>query len=449
MKNLLLIIFGLLFSYSVLAQDMMQNKTQIDFSGYARVRMTQENNFNSWFGNFSNKNDNFIDARSYVSMKISHGPVEGFISLDLAGDDFTDGVEWGNPIYTPGVDPGPGFQSDWGVKVRHLYLQYKGPFIAQVGRIPAGLGHNIVGHVNRDALRLIFPIEKQRLILVAIKGANDRVTIPESEATRADNDGAGDLNAFVGIFAYDISSILNSKGQIYAAKQQNTRKDPFLPQYPGKLFVGLTNIGSVGPVDYNLEAVSLTGETAVTPNSNKKDYSAYMAYLKLKYNASKSFMPKFSFGLGSGDDKSTPDKVEDFEALFLDENGFNYTNIFADDIHGFRYTNPGSVRNGSGFANVTWFQIGLDAMFLDNKLMFDATYTLLNTTEARTIGTGIFGTNTDNTTKDIGTEINFNVRYKLTEKLAFALRSGLFMPGAIFGDHKDVTKIELFTEFSF
>lgn len=449
LPNCLSLIIVFLIGISVLAQDMKETETKVEFSGYARLRMTQEYNYNSWFGNFSSKSDNFIDARSYASMKVTHGPVMGIITVDLAGNDFNDGVEWGNPIYTPGVDTGPGFQNEWQLGIRHLYLQYTGPFIVQVGRIPAGLGHNIIAHVNRDALRLIIPIEKQRLILVAIKGANDRITIPESDDTRADNDGAGDLNAFVGIFAYNIPSVLNSKGQIFAAKQQNTRKDPFLPQYPGKLFLGFTNDGSVGPLDYNLEAVSLTGESAVTPAAKLRTYSAYMAYLKLKYNASKNFMPKFVFGRGSGDDKSTPDKIEDFEALFLDENAHAYTNIFADDIHGFRYTNPNSVRNGSGFANVTFFQFGLDAMFFENKLNFEATYTLLNATEARTKGTGIFGTDTGETTTDIGSEIDFNIYYKLTQKLGVALRAGHFMPGNIFGDHKNVTKIELFTEFTF
>ncbi|MBU2490974.1 MAG: alginate export family protein [Bacteroidetes bacterium] len=445
----MLVFICLLFCQVIQAQEMKETETKINFNGFIRLRMTQENNFNSWYGNFSDKSDNFLDARSYLSMSVTHGPVMGFISLDVAGNDFTDGVEWGYPIYTPGVDEGPGFQNKWDINVRHLYVQYKGPFIAQIGRIPAGIGHNIIAHVNRDALRLIFPIQKQKLILVAIKGANDRLTLPESITTRANDDGAGDLNAFVGIFAYDFPSLLNSKGQVFAAKQQNTRENPFLPQYPGKLFLGITNDGKIGPIDYNLEAVSLTGETSVTPTSVLKDYSAYMAYLKVKYNTSGLFAPKAAFGMGSGDDKSTPNEVEDFQALFLDEGGHNYTNIFADDIHGFRYTDPLSVKYGSGFANVTWFQLGVDAKLLENKLNVEATFTALKATDARTIGSGILGTNTGTTTSDIGTEIDLNFSYKLNEKLGLELRAGHFMPGDIFGDQNNVTKIELFTEFTF
>lgn len=451
------IFFTFLICSVTFAQEKKEVKTKIDFSGYARLRMTQEVNYNSWYGNFSDKKDNFIDARSYLTVKAIHGPVSGVFSLDIAGDDFNDGVEWGNPVYTPGVDTGPGFQSLWNVQVRHLWVQYKWRFITQVGRIPAGLGHFIVAHVNRDAIRFIFPIKKHKLILVAIKGANDRVTVPDSIQVGKDKvglpaarEGSGDLNAYVGLFAYNTPGFLKSKGQIYAAKQQNTRKDPLLPQYPQKLFIGLTNDGKIGPIDYGFEGIYLGGKTAKTPAASVRDYKAYMVYLNMKYHASQKAMPKAAFGMGTGDDKTTDDKVEDFQALFLDEGGHVYTNIFADDIHGFRFTNPGSVANGSGFANVTWFQFGLELLpLMDNKLKLDAHYTLLTATEARTKGSGVLGTDTGETTSDIGSEFNLNIHYKLAKKLSLWMRSGYFMPGEIFGDQENVTKVELFTEFTF
>ena len=445
----------------------MEEKVKWDFSGYIRARMTQENNISTIYGSFSKENDNFIDLRSYLTAQAMYGPVTAVVSLDVAGDDFNDGAEWGYPVYTPGVDAGPGFESLWNVQVRHLYIQYKapGPWIFHLGRIPAGLGHNILAKVNRDALRIIKPIGKHKLIFVAIKGANDRLTVPDSvkvgttwQQMPAARDGSGDLNAFVGLFAYDTPGILNSSGQIYIAKQQNTREDPVVPQYPQKLFVGLSNDGTIGDLEYGLEAIYLGGKTALIPPAGltkdkgfPKDYSAHMLYLKTKYNLSPSFMPMLSFGLGSGDDRSTNDKVEDFQALFLDETAYAYTNVFADDIHGFSYTDPLSVKYGSGFANVTWFQLGFKYLpLMDNQAFICANYTILNATEARTKGTGILGTDTGETTTNIGSEFDLNCGVNLTEKLKLSLNTGYFMPGDIFPDDVDnVLKIELFTEFIF
>jgi hypothetical protein len=177
----------------------------------------------------------------------------------------------------------------------------------------------------------------------------------------------------------------------------------------------------------------------------------YLIYLDGNFNVGKNYKVGLSFGRGSGDDDPTDNFNRNFGSLFMDETGFTYTNLYADDVHGYDGTNA-SVGRGAGFANTTFAQLHGEVR-PNERLRLELSYTWLRVTEPQPVGSGVLGLKPPTgagVTKHIGSELDFDADYSLTKDTRLFLRSGFFFPGRIFGvSASSAQKIELGVETSF
>jgi hypothetical protein len=409
-------------------------KTQLTVSGYFRPRATATFNYEIDSSALSDETRSFIDARSYLTLEAKHGPIIGVFSLDIAGDDFTDGDKWGYP-------GNPGFQAEWTLGTRLAYVQWNTKHVNFLfGRIPARLGNGFVANVNRDAGRFVIKTGIGNFIGTAVKGADDK-TVPGTE---------GGLNAYILLYASkpykkDKKQV---SGQLWIGKQDPEDR-PGKPSYPAKFILG-------GAIDPKFDKLALKAEaTYLGGNSGGAkliDNKGGMLWLDSDYQFTQKVSAGAMFGYGTGDNDPLDDEQNNFQSYFLDENAAAYTNVYADDLHGFRGAFPGSVNFGSGFANTTFFQAHLKAM-PGKKAEITASYTYLHATKAQKIGSGPIGaraTTATGTTQSIGSEIDANVSYKIAPVATLWLRTGILFMGEIWGaDVDDTGKIEAFLELKF
>lgn len=411
-------------------------KTELSVGGFLRLRSTSTFDYEIDSALLTDESRTFMDSRSYLTLQAKHGPVLGVLSLDLAGDDFNDGVKLGNP-------GNPGYQSTWNVQTRLAYVRWNTKHVNLLfGRMPARLGNGIVANVNRDAGRAVFKTGIGNFIGTAVKGADDR-TVPGTE---------GGLDAYILLhtgkpWKKDDKAV---SYQAWVGKQDPTER-PGLPLYPSKLIVGTSFDVKLDQLMLKLEGNYLGGDSG-GPKAAIRDNSAGMIWLDSDYQINKKVAAGLMFGYGTGDNNPTDDTQRNFQAFFLDESSYTYTNIYADDLHGFRGAFPGSVNFGSGFANTMFLQAHARAQ-LNPKTELTGSYTYLHANKAQRVGAGPVGnrsTTQTATTKDIGHEINANVSYKIVPAATLWLRTGVLLTGDIWGKGaSDVGKIEAFVELKF
>lgn len=411
-------------------------KTEVSLSGYLRPRWTTYIDYEVDSALLSHETRNVMDTRAWATLQVKHGAFLGVLSLDLAGDDFNDGVRWGNT-------GNPGYQSTWNVQTRLGFLQWNTKRVNLLfGRMPAKLGNGIVANVNRDAGRAIVKTGVGNFILTAVKGADDR-TIPGTE---------GGLDAFILLhtgkpYKKDGTEI---GYQAWIGKQDPT-ETPGKARYPNKLILGGSLDAKVEKLALKLEGTYLDGDSGGLPAA-RKDNAAGMLWLDSEYQVSPKLAVGGMLGYGTGDNDPTDDEQNNFQSFFLDETSFTYTNIYADDLHGFRSTFGGSVNFGSGFANTTFLQAHVRFQPLA-KTEVTASYTYLRATKAQKVGSGPIGARSTTqiaTTQDVGHELDANVSYKVAPMATLWLRTGVFFTGDIWGKSaSDVGKVEAFVELKF
>lgn len=411
-------------------------KTEITMSGFLRQRATSTIDYELDSARFSDESRTFYDTRAWLTLEAKSGPIMGVLSLDVAGDDFTDGTKWGNP-------GNPGFQSTWNVQTRLAYLQWNTKRVNLLfGRMPARLGNGIVANVNRDAGRIVLKTDIGSFVGTAVKGADDR-TVPGTE---------GGLDAYILLHqGKPWKKADRSLGYSAWIGKQDPSESPGKPLYPSKLIVGTNLDAKLDKLMLRFEGNYLGGNSGGA-KAAIRDNEAGMLWLDSDYQVSKKVSLGAMFGFGTGDNDPTDDKQRNFQAFFLDENAYAYTNIYADDLQGFRAAFPGSVNFGSGFANTTFLQAHVRAQ-LNTKTDLTASYTYLRATKAQRIGAGPTGNRTTTetaTTQDIGHELNANVSYKIVPAATLWLRTGLLLTGDIWGKGvSDVGKVEAFVELKF
>jgi hypothetical protein len=411
-------------------------KTELSVGGFLRLRSTSTFDYEIDSSQLTDESRTFMDARSYLTLQAKHGPVLGVLSLDLAGDDFNDGVKWGNP-------GNPGYQSTWNVQTRLAYVQWNTKRVSLLfGRMPARLGNGIVANVNRDAGRIVLKTGIGNFIGTAVKGADDR-TVPGTE---------GGLDAYI-LLHTGKPWKKGGKSLNYQAwiGQQDPTERPGLPLYPSKLIVGTSFDVKLDKLMLKLEGTYLGGDSG-GPKAAIRDNEAGMFWLDSDYQLNEKVALGGMFGYGTGDNNPTDDTQNNFQAFFLDENSYTYTNIYSDDLQGFRGAFPGSVNFGSGFANTLFLQAHVRAQ-VNPKTEITGSYTYLRANKAQRVGAGPTGnrsTTQTATTQDIGHEIDANVSYKIVPAATLWLRTGLLLTGDIWGkDASDVGKVEAFVELKF
>ena len=400
--------------------------TEVALSGYLRIRDTGEFNFDLEDAADADEAVTFYDVRSYVSVAVRRKPFGGLLSLDLAGDEFNDGVVLGNED--------PAFVREIELKIRHLWVEYDGVVHARLGRLPGQAGHAIVSHIIRDAFRVWKDAGPVTANFSLIKGGESLAVAPGSRKPRALNPPGGDDDDLDAVhFFLELELDPESKGRLEFLRHFDSSPDD---RFPEKQYLDLNAGGKVGRISYAAEVAYMFGRTPAA-GGRHLDHRAYLVYLDGAYRWG-ILAPGFRFGLGSGDDNPADDRQENFQNLFMDETGFRYTNIFADDIHGFDGTGA-SLANGAGFANVTFFQPRLGARPLP-ALSLAASLTFLLATVDRVEGSGPLGDRPatgSGLTRQVGQEVDLNATYRLDRYGSLFLFLGWFTPGRVYGEAAD------------
>ena len=389
----------------------------------------------------------FFDTRGFIGLSALYGSWSAVGSVNFAGDDFSDGVLWGNDQAPLGAAGTRRFETT----LRHLYIQYHSPerWKIEMGRLPHKLGQGIVTNVIRDSIRVTEEYGKLRFVQSYVKGGEGlspgttttASIVPSNAAT-----GAGeDLHAFVLLINY----LPNKEWgiQTFYAQQIDTTFDG---RFPEKQFGDINANFQRGNYKVIGEFAYLGGMTSrVAALNQRRNYRAFMGYMNFSYSLPKAILG-VAGGIGSGDNNPTDLNLTNFENLFMDETGYNYTFLFADDIHGFAGQSS-HLGRGSGFANVMFPQIY--GVLPKGPLTLKGSYTWLQATESQLEGSGVLGTvstTNANRTRDIGHEWDILADYKLNKYLTLFFHSGYFLPGRIFGSGADpALKLETGVTFAF
>ena len=420
----------------------------VSLNGVGGIEATLENKFGELTGIGGRSastaaDETFYDFRSYFTTKIKKNEVSLVLSVDVAGDDFSDpaGAVLGNSIDDTSTAGGPAVtrDTDWDLRVRHLYLNYDGRVKFAAGRLPAKIGHGIMVHTIRDSARLIVPFKPFVFGGVLVKGGE---TFPNSVTSDSLGENDNDLDAYLVFGKYKRENFAATLSYVI---QDDSRKDNGFPE---KQYINLSVDGSKENLSYQLEGIYFGGKSSFnSTNGQRLDNDAWMGYGKVTYR-----LPDFhskigaAVGYGSGDNNSSDNTQSDYQSLFMDNNGFQIANIYGNDIHGYdsyRAGTTGSDGNnaGAGFANTTFFQISAFKQLTD-RLDIDGSFTYMIASKKQLVGEGVLlhandGSSTAGETRksdDIGWEADANLAYKITDAVTFYSRFGFFHSGNIWGD---------------
>ncbi len=416
-------------------------------NGFIRLRANSYNNFDLDEDVKEDNHNDFIDIRSFLSLKVQSNAWSAVVSIDVAGNDFNDGALLGNE------DPGKNGRIE--LDLRHAYIQYKKDLMLRLGRQPARLGHGIVANIVRDMAKVGWGFQRFGLTGIYVKGAEGitQTTASTRNSRRvlgASNGADQDLDAFG--LALNAPSLLEKRLslQLYTMRKFDTTDNN---RYAEHMLVGLSADGALfQDFSYQLEANYMGGKTAngaqgATANE-RADIEAVMVYADGTYNYG-NFFGGVAFGFGSGDNDPTDREFNNFPSFFMDETGFTYTYIFSDDLHGYdgRSSDNGF---GSGFANVTWIQA--HCKYLWRQLTIEGSYTYLRATKSQLVGSGPLGlspTTSSSRSRDIGDEIDAHLSYDFDEHVRVYIKAGIFFPGRIYGNADSAVKSEAGLEFRF
>ncbi len=419
----------------------------VSLSGIGRIESTLE----SKFGELTNiggrstsaaTDETFYDFRSYLTAKIKKEQVSLVISVDLAGDDFSDpeGAILGNSIDVTSAPGGPAVERDsnWDLRIRHLYLNYNGFVNFSAGRLPAKVGHGIMVNTIRDSAKLIKSFNPITIGGVLVKGGE---TFPNAVSSDPLAENDNDLDAYLVFGKYKQENFAVTLSYVI---QDDSRMDSGFPE---KQYVNLAADGSSGNFYYQLEGIYYGGKSSFNATKGTRlNNNGWLGYGNLQY-ALPSYHSRVgvAIGYGSGDNNSTDNTQSDFQSLFMNNNGFNIANIYGNDIHGYDSYLPGTAGSdgnnaGAGFANTTFFQVSAMKQVTDS-FDIDGNFTYFVASEKRVIGEGVLFHDNDGDaaagetekSNDIGWEADLNLQYKITDWFSFHTRFGYFSPGKIWG----------------
>ncbi len=420
----------------------------VSVSGIGRIEGTLEHRFRELtdIGGPASSNaadESFYDFRSYLTTKIKKDQFSMVLSVDIAGDDFTDpeGAVFGNGLDSRSSPGGPAVVRDsgWDLRTRHLYLNYDGFVKASAGRLPLKLAHGIVVSTIRDSAKVVKPFKAFAVGGVVVKGGE---TIPNANL-KIDPEGINDndLEAFVLFGKYKQKFLAT---QLTYAFQKDSRLDKGFPQ---KKYIDLSVDGVAGRLTYQLEGAWFGGKTPFNAAKGQRlKNDAWMGYAKVKYSFSDMHSGiGVAAGYGSGDNDPGDTDQSDFQSLFMNAIGFHIANIYGNDIHSYDAYIPGTPgsdgnNSGSGFANTTFFQLTAFHQPVE-KLTFKGIFSYFVATESQFVGEGVLlhpndGTAAPGETKrsnDIGWEADLDFDYQISDSFSFYTHLGYFSAGDIWG----------------
>lgn len=453
----------------------------IQIHGYARPRFNYYDDLitlgrDTTAPNFRGKDDRnlyFFDLRAWLSLTLLSKPWGLVIKMDLGGNDFNDGGMMGNDtdVVNSNLGLGPAGLRDFDADIGELFVFFEDAgWKVEIGRLPTNWANGIVTRTHRDSIRVAKKIDAWTFKAGYVSGGQSATAADPTGGVTGDDSGVkfttGTIGEFgtVGVSA-GVEFSKDCRSEVTFGQQIDSTSDQRFSQ---KTFVDVSTSCAAAPWDVAVEACYLGGKGARSATLGKRtDFEAYLAFARVRVDVEGTGLkPGLLLGIGSGDSTPSNEENNSFESLFVDETGYAYTSIYADDIHGYNGSSA-SIRRASGFANTWFLQPGL-RWAPTETLAFTASFTFLRAVRRQFEGTGPMGLSfagrgnygldpamrVDATgtkrTRDLGYEIDVSAEHVASKHVRLPLNVGVFRPGDIFGHGaRTAVKFDLGVEYRF
>lgn len=438
MKKYLALVLGVLFTlgfavsaFAITAEIPAETQavvakgtTQISLGGELRFRGWYADNITGIRRAVSNPVDGpsqgWYDGRIRLSLKADVSKnTTGFVQLE-SGTASSDVYTWGTLNTKPTTGPTTVLEA-W---ILHTGSGLLGiPAGIKVGHMPLALGEKqFLDHTKfgDDAIVLFAnPTKELHIGLLTAKfvegSGNASISGPATSI-----DGTADVTGYVALATYKVNKD-NTIGANYTRINDTGATVTTAGQKYNFQNVGLHANGKLGDVKYAVEYDTQFGNQTDTVK-----FKGYGIFANLGYDI-KPVTVRAGYAMGSGDaGNNDASKNKDFQVTA--GNDVHYTFIYE-----FTTRDASSNRDiaqatrANGISNTTYYRLGLDAD-LTKDLKASVDYFMLKATEAAA-----------GSSKDIGTEYNAKLTYKIDKNLTYSITAGILDPGKWWVDTVGVT----------
>lgn len=447
MKKYLALFLGMLFvlgfaatSFAIHAEIPSETQavvakgaTQITLGGEIRVRGEFRQNIAD-FNSDAVDRSSFWDQRVRLSIEAKVSPnTIGFIQLESTNEDqgstSQDNNVWGNYNYPFPNGAATGMYRVGNAKHNSLsilqaWIQHSGsgllgvPALVKVGHMPIKLGYGLFldhSKFGDDALLLgVDPMKNMHLIGATIKFKEGVVTSVGSSSTAAtiQND---DANAYALIFAYDFDKMSSmSLDATYVDHQKLAGAAPlWIDAHLWNFGLrGNTNVAGLGiKADVEIQAGTLE-------NGTSQDFRGWAVMGGLSYKLAPVTL-SVDAAYGSGDNGSDPKKIKSFFTTLGADQHFTY-------VYEYRTKNAANQAYG-GLTNTWYVKLGGNAD-LTKDINADLGLYFLQAVKKENVNT-VYGFAHPTDSKNIGTEIDARVIYKIDRNLQYWVEGGYLFAG--------------------
>lgn len=402
--------------------------TQITLGGEIRVRGEFRDNIRDF-------NDNKVDRDAYwdqrvrfsVEAKVSPNTT-GFIQLESGNADNNDNVTWG--VFDPGAGAlglyKEGNAKKGDVRILQAWILHQGsgllgiPALVKVGHMPVKIGTGLFldhSKFGDDALLFgISPVKNMDLILGTLKFKEGTNASPVRSTSLND-----DATAYALLLNYPIDKNTRIGADVTYVDQQNignTGVGAILPN------INLWNFGINGDINiagFGIKADIEMQAGKIADAAGEPKFKGWAAMGGISYK----FAPvKLSLDVayGSGDDNANDNKIKTFITTQGADQHYTY-------VYEYRTVNAANALSG-GIANTWYVKVGANAD-LTKDLNADLNLYYLRAVK-KVLGPsaavlGITTTPTDS--KNIGTEIDGKITYKIDRNLQYWVEGGYLFAG--------------------
>jgi hypothetical protein len=430
MKKYLAVLLAVIFILSFAVAAFAQDKPEITLGGELRVRgwYMDNVNYNTPYYPVDTDSEAWYDyrVRLNVAAKITDN-TSAYVQLETATEtggvtnQKSDWYTWGTLNQKPSAN----------MTLRQAYIQHQGsgllgvPVGIKVGHMLLALGEKqFLDHTKYGDDAILVWTDPTKELHIGLATAKYFEGDPGETKYHGD-----DVDAYMLIGTYNLDKD-NTIGLNYTWIKSDDKTPATISGADSFNFqnLGLHANGKIAGIAYALEGDMQFGKIGMK-DGDDTDFKGYGILAKVAYKLDPVNI-RASFAMGSGDDDPDDDENNEFQTTLGSD--VHYTFNYEYKV---RTAVPVVAANGSqgqvitsgikntGIANTTYYNLGIDYMPVkDLTLMLDG-YIIQATKEIN-----------DGGEKDVGSEVDLGISYKIDKNLTYSVTGGVFWAGDFYTD---------------